>query len=67
MNLSKIIANEVGYDGQVKWDQTKPDGTPKKQLNIEKIKRIGWSPKIDLNEGIARTIEDFRNNYLLKT
>ncbi len=63
-SLSEIISKEVGYQGKVIWDQSKPDGTPKKQLNIEKIKSLGWSPKIKLIDGIAKTVVDFKTNYI---
>ena len=65
-NLAEIISEIVNYDIEIIWDRTKPDGTPKKQLNIEKIKSLGWSPKIDLIYGIEKTVLDFQNNYLKK-
>ena len=67
LRLSEIISMEVGYQGKVIWDQSKPDGTPKKQLNVEKLKSLGWSPRIDLNDGIASTIRDFQATHLEKT
>ena len=54
------------YKGKVFWDKTKPDGTPKKQLDINAIRSLGWEPKISLDIGIANTIEDFKKNYLKK-
>ena len=57
--LAEKIANEVGYTGDITWDKSKPDGTPKKQLNISRIKNLGWSPKIDLESGIRSTIQAF--------
>ena len=65
LRLSEIISNAVGYQGKIIWDQSKPDGTPKKQLNIEKLKNLGWVPKIKLIDGIAKTIIDFKRNYLV--
>ena len=65
-NLAEIISEIVNYDIEIVWDRTKPDGTPKKQLNIEKIKSLGWTPKIDLIYGIEKTVLDFQNNYLKK-
>ena len=64
LRLSEIISNAVGYQGKIIWDQSKPDGTPKKQLNIEKLKNLGWVPKIKLIDGIAKTVIDFKRNYL---
>jgi len=50
----KIIRKTVGYEGEVRYDTSKPDGSPKKLLDISKIKRFGWSPKIDLEEGVRK-------------
>ena len=61
-NLVELISKETSFKGEVIWDYTKPDGTPKKLLNIEKIKSLGWTPKIELKEGIKRTINDYKLN-----
>ena len=61
-DLVKQIAKETGFKGEIVWDHTKPDGTPKKLLNIEKIKTLGWNPMIKLEEGIKRTINEFKMN-----
>ena len=53
--LSNIISDVVGFDGDVEWDTTKPNGTPRKVLDVSKIKSLGWEPKIPLNEGIDST------------
>ena len=66
-DLAKKIAKETNFKGEIIWDKSKPDGTPKKQLNINKIKTLGWMPKIGLNEGIKRTISDYKLNYLNKS
>ena len=58
--LANKISEFIGYEGEIIWDKNKPDGTPKKLLNINKIKSIGWSPKISLDEGIKDTIKFFR-------
>jgi len=57
--LSNLIKDVVGFEGEVYWDQTKPNGTPRKLLDISKLKNLGWSPKIDLVKGIASTYEWF--------
>ncbi len=54
--LAEKIALFTGYKGEIIWDQSKPDGTPQKKLNIDKIKSIGWSPSITLDEGLKSTI-----------
>ena len=59
--LTKKIAAICEYKGSIKWDHSKPDGTPKKQLDISKIKKIGWYPKIDLEEGIRKTIQSYKS------
>ena len=62
-DLAYKISKFVSFKGDILWDSEKPDGTPKKQLNINKIKSIGWEPKITLDEGIVRTIKDFEIEY----
>jgi len=57
--LATKIAEILDYKGDIIWDQTKPDGTPKKQLNIKHLLELGWEPKISLDEGIARTLQEF--------
>jgi len=60
--LAELICEVVGFDGELAWDPTKPDGTPRKLLDISKICALGWKPEISLREGIARTYEWFRAN-----
>ena len=55
--LAEIIADTVGYDRLINWDTSKPNGTPRKVLNIDKIKTLGWEPKISLADGIKSTYE----------
>jgi GDP-L-fucose synthase len=55
--LATIIADAVGFSGEILWDFTKPNGTPRKVLNVDKIKALGWEPKIGLHEGIQKTYE----------
>ena len=66
-NLAEMIALEVGYKGKIIWDHSKPDGTPRKLLNIERIKNLGWAPKISLKKGLKKTINDFIYNYEKKS
>lgn len=56
--LAEIIAEEVCYDGDLLFDNTKPDGTPRKLLDTEKLTKMGWKPLITLREGIRRTIQE---------
>jgi GDP-L-fucose synthase len=57
--LSKIVADTVGFKGQIKFDLEMPDGTPRKLLNSEKLKNLGWLPALNLTDGIASTYSDF--------
>ncbi len=60
--LATKIAKITNYKGEILWDKSKPDGTPRKLLNIEKITKLGWKPKISLNDGIKKTIKSFNLN-----
>ncbi|MCR8691670.1 NAD-dependent epimerase/dehydratase family protein [Rhodococcus rhodochrous] len=60
--ISQIVAEEVGYTGTIEWDTTKPDGTPRKLLDVSKLRSSGWEPKIDLRSGIASTVAWYREN-----
>ncbi|MDH5645368.1 MAG: GDP-L-fucose synthase [Candidatus Heimdallarchaeota archaeon] len=66
LELGKLIARLTEFDGEILHDLTKPDGTYQKTMDITKLSNLGWKPKINLNEGIKATIEDFRNTYLSK-
>ena len=57
--LAELIVVEVGYDGHLVFDTTKPDGTPRKLMDTSKINKLGWSPSIGLDEGIKKTINEF--------
>lgn len=60
--LAQMVADIIGYKGTIEWDSSKPDGTPRKLLNISKLEQLGWKYKVSLEEGIARAYEDFLNN-----
>ncbi|MFC1724219.1 GDP-L-fucose synthase family protein [candidate division KSB1 bacterium] len=57
--LAELIRSVIGFEGSVVFDDTKPDGAPKKVLDITEIKNIGWRPKVDLEKGIKLTYEEF--------
>jgi len=59
--LSETISNIVGYSGQTNWDTSKPNGTPRKLLDVTKIKSLGWEPKISLEEGIKTTYQWYKD------
>jgi GDP-L-fucose synthase len=54
--LARKVAHAAGFTGEIAWDRTKPDGTPRKVLDVSRIKALGWKPTISLEEGIASTI-----------
>jgi GDP-L-fucose synthase len=58
-DLANLIKSIVGYEGSVVWDQDKPDGTPRKVLDITKIKDFGWQPRIELSEGIRAVYQSY--------
>ena len=60
-DLAKRIAKNYNFKGKIIWDISKPNGTPKKLLDISKIKELGWKPKVDLNDGIIRTIKMYES------
>jgi GDP-L-fucose synthase len=55
-DLAEKVATAAGFSGQIEWDSSKPDGTPRKVLDVSRIKALGWKPTITLDEGIASTI-----------
>jgi GDP-L-fucose synthase len=64
--LAELIVAEVGYEGQLFFDTTKPDGTPRKLMDTTKINNLGWNSLINLNIGIARTLKEFCDSIYLK-
>ena len=60
--LAETVADVVGYERFIEWDTTKPNGTPRKVLNVDKVKKLGWEPKISLKEGIRTTYEWYKEN-----
>jgi GDP-L-fucose synthase len=59
--LAELIVAEVGYKGQILYDTTKPDGTPRKLMDINKIINLGWKPSLNLKVGIIKTVKEFKN------
>ena len=60
-DLAKTIALKVNFKGELIFDKSKPDGTPRKLMDITKIKNLGWISKINLSDGIAKTIDEYKN------
>ena len=62
--LADLISKIIGFKGKIIWDNEKPDGTPRKRLNNDHIFSLGWKPKITLDEGIKKTIEELKLKLL---
>jgi GDP-L-fucose synthase len=60
--LALMIKEIVGYQGEIKWDTTKPDGTPRKLLNVDKLHNLGWQHSVSLQEGIKTTYQWYEQN-----
>ena len=58
--LAELVAEEVGYKGEIHWDTSKPDGTPRKLLDVSKVNALGWKAKTSLRDGIRLAIADYR-------
>ena len=59
--LAETVADVVRFAGEIEWDTSKPNGTPRKLLNVDKIKALGWEPKIELKDGIEKTYRWYKN------
>ena len=62
-DLALRISKFSNFKGETKWDSSKPDGTPRKVLDVSRLKALGWTPKISLDQGIQETIQSFEANY----
>lgn len=60
--LTELVAKVVGYEGEIRWDPTKPDGTPRKLLDVSKLEMLGWKYQTELEDGIRFSYEDFLHN-----
>lgn len=60
--LTELVAKVVGYEGEIKWDTSKPNGTPRKLLDVSKAEKLGWKYRTELEEGIRLSYEDFLHN-----
>ena len=59
-DLANLIKKKTGFKGNIKWDKTKPNGTLLKKLDIEKLSSMGWAPKLSLDDGLTRSINEFK-------
>jgi len=60
MEVARIIAETVGFKGSIRCDRSKPDGTPRKLLDVTRLRRLGWSPRTPFRDGLVRTYSDFK-------
>ena len=63
-DLAEAVAKATSYTGNIHWDSSKPDGTPKKQLDVSRMVSMGWRARIPLDEGLANTVQSFRQGLV---
>ena len=63
--LAELVCDVVGFDGELAWDKNEPDGTPRKLLDVSKLRALGWAPTIPLRQGIAQTYDWFLKNVAI--
>ena len=63
LDLAILIKKIVGYDGEIKLDSTKPDGTPRKLMDVHKINSLGWKHKIGLEDGIRNVYAEVKSTF----
>jgi len=61
--LAELIKNIVGFKGEIKWNSSKPDGTPQKLLNVDRLRELGWENKYSLEQGIKIDYNLYNDNY----
>ena len=61
--LAEAVAAATGFRGEIHWDANKPDGTPKKQLDVSKLAALGWRAGIPLEDGLKQTVAQFRDSF----
>jgi GDP-L-fucose synthase len=60
--LAELVRKTVGFKGEIEWDTNRPDGTPRKLLDVTRIRGMGWAPKIDIERGLAEVYDWFIKN-----
>ena len=63
LNFTNMVKDVVGYEGEIVLDPTKPDGTPRKVMDVSRLKSLGFEPKVSLREGVERTVADFMKEH----
>ena len=64
--LAEAVAEAMGFRGEILWDTSKPDGTPRKQLDVSRLATLGWQARIPLEEGLTHTVALFREQLSLQ-
>jgi len=64
--LAELIKNIVGFKGEIKWNSSKPDGTPQKLLNVDRLHELGWKAKIPLKGGIKKDYKCYKKYFNIK-
>ncbi|NQU44245.1 NAD-dependent epimerase/dehydratase family protein, partial [bacterium] len=62
-NLAEMVREVVGFEGEIKWDTSKPDGTPRKLLDVSRLKSLGWRYRTGLREGLEKAYQSFLEEY----
>jgi GDP-L-fucose synthase len=62
LELAQMVCDAVGFDGAIVCDTSKPDGTPRKLMSADRLRGLGWQPRIDLSNGIASTYRWFKEH-----
>ena len=65
--LAEAVAQATGFKGEIQWDTSKPDGTPKKQLDVSRLKAMGWQASISLEDGLSLAYQDFQKALIEKS
>ena len=63
-DLAKLISEIIGFNGKIEYDSTKPDGTPRKLMDVSRINSLGWKSKTELKEGLSNAYNFFKQKYL---
>ena len=61
--LAETVAEAIGFKGEIEWDTSKPDGTPRKLMDSSKLRKLGWEPTVEMRDGIALAYDDFLKRY----
>ena len=62
-DLALLVKKTIGYEGELTWDASKPDGTPRKLMDVGKLHNLGWKHNIELAEGIKSVYEEVKHNF----